>query len=32
LVVRNAFDREHFEWQNRGLSERAWLLHLRWSS
>jgi len=31
LTVRNAFDREHYEWQNRGLSERAWLLNLRWN-
>lgn len=31
-VVRNAFDREHFEWQNRGIAERSFLIHLRWQT
>jgi len=31
LVVRNAFDREHYEWQNRGVSERSWFVNLRWN-
>jgi len=29
-VVRNALDREHYEWQNRGIVERTFLLQLRW--
>ena len=31
-VVRNAFDREHYEWQNRGIVERSYFLHLRWQT
>jgi len=31
-VVRNAFDREHFEWQNRGIVERSFFLQLRWQT
>jgi iron complex outermembrane receptor protein len=32
VSVRNAFDREHIEWQNRGLVERSFFLHLRWQA
>jgi iron complex outermembrane receptor protein len=32
LVLRNAFDGEHVEWQNRGLVPRSFFLHLRWQS
>jgi iron complex outermembrane receptor protein len=31
-VVRNAFDREHYEWQNRGIVERTFFIHLRWQT
>jgi iron complex outermembrane receptor protein len=30
LVVRNAFDGEHIEWQNRGLVERSWYAGFSW--
>ncbi len=31
-VVRNAFDREHYEWQNRAIVERSFFLYLRWQT
>jgi iron complex outermembrane receptor protein len=31
-VVQNAFDRQHVEWQNRGLIERSFLLRVVWKS
>jgi iron complex outermembrane receptor protein len=31
-VVRNALDRQHYEWQNRGIVERTFFLHLRWQT
>ena len=30
FVVRNAFDAEHIEWQNRGAIELSYFLNLRW--
>jgi iron complex outermembrane receptor protein len=32
FVVQNAFDKEHIEWQNRGLIERSFLFRVIWKS
>ena len=31
-LLRNAFDREHYEWQNRGIVQRTFFLQLRWQT